>query len=151
MMGVSTDEAMRAVRARIDSGGFSFPIYSHGDPSYQFTDVPATFGVFVFDVQGSVSAAFGGGRGQNVYRNSALAYVYVFTPSNQGSYDTAALAAKPIADHLRSYRNDSISIFKSDVMPFGPGSDFSIPGLVSEVSNYNGALVEAFVTFDQIG
>src|SRR5580765_8769291 len=150
-MGVSTDEAMRAFRARLDSGGFSFPIYNNSDPSYQFTDVPATFGVMVFDVQGSTLVAFGGGRGQNVYRNNALGAVYVFTPSNQGSYDSAATAAKPVADHLRSYRDDTISIFKADVASFGPGSDFSIPGLVSEVSNYTGALVEAFVIFDQIG
>jgi hypothetical protein len=150
-MGVSTDEAMRAVRARLDTGGFSFPIYNHADPSYQFTDVPATFGVYVFDNQGSMLVAWGGGRGQNVYRNSALAYVYVFTPAATGSYDTAALTAKPVADHLRSYRDEIISIFKADVASFGPGSDFSIPGLVSEVSNYSGALIEAFVQFDQIG
>ena len=135
-MGVSTDEAMRAVRARIDSGGFSFPIFNDGDTSYVFTDIPATFGVYVFDNQGLVAVAFGGGRGQNVYRNSALAHVYVFTPSATGSYDAAAIAAKPVADHLRSYRDDTISIFKSDVFAFGPGTDFSIPGLTSEVSNY---------------
>jgi hypothetical protein len=150
MMGVSTDEAMRAVRARLDSGGFSFTIYNNSDPSYQFTDVPATFGIFVFDVQGSTLAAFGGGRGQNVYRNTALASIYVFTPFGYG-YDAAATAARPVADHLRSYRDGVISIFNADVEPFGPGSDFSIPGLSSEVSNYTGALVAAQVIFDQIG
>jgi hypothetical protein len=150
-MGVSTDEAMRAVRARLDSGGFSFQIYNDGDPSYQLPDVPATFGVYVFDNQGSDLVAFGGGRGQNVYRNRALANVYVFTPAATGSYDTAATAARPVADHLRSYRDDTISIFKSDVFSFGPGANFSIPGLAVEVSNYNGAVVEAFVMFDQIG
>ena len=150
-MGVSTDEAMRAFRARLDSGGFSFPIYNNSDPSYQFTDIPATFGVMVFDVQGSTLVAFGGGRGQNVYRNTALGSVYVFTPASTGSYDAAATAAKPVADHLRSYRDDVISIFNADVEPFGPGADFSIPGLSSEVSNYSGALVAAVVMFDQIG
>jgi len=150
MMGVSTDEAMRAVRARLDSGGFSFPIYSHGNPSHQVENIPATFGVYVFENQGSALVAWGGGRGQNVYRNSALAYIYVFAPFGYG-YDAAAAAAEPVASHLRSYRDENISIFKSDVMPFGPGSDFSIPGLINEVSNYQCALVEAFVQFDQIG
>ena len=149
-MGVSTDQAIAAIRGRLDSGGFAFPLYYHGESSVVLSDVPATFGVVVFDNMGSVLAAFGGGRGNNLYRNSAVVSVYVFAPFGYGQQDVS-LQANPVADRLRSYRDDVVSIFNADVKPFGPGADFSITGLSNEVSNYQCALVEAFLTFDQIG
>jgi len=149
-MAVSTDEAIAAVRSLLDGGSFAFPLYYHGESSVILSDVPATFGVVVFDNMGSVLAGFGGGRGSNLYRNSAVVSVYVFSPFGYGQQDVS-LQAKPVADRLRSYRDDVVSIFNADVKPFGPGADFSITGLATEVSNYQCALVEAFVTFDTTG
>ena len=146
----TADEAIAAVRARLDGGGFAFPLYYHGEPSANLPDQPSTFGVVVFENFGSALAGFGGGRGQNLYRNSAVVSVYVFSPFGYGQ-QAASSQAEPIANRLRSYRDDVVSIFNADVKPFGPGADFSIPGLSSEVSNYQCALVEAFLTFDQIG
>lgn len=146
----TTDEAIATIRTLLDGGGFAFPLYYHGEPSAVMSDVPATFGVVVFDNMGSVLAGFGGGRGNNLYRNSAMVSVYVFAPFGYGQHDVA-LQAEPIADRLRSYRDNVVSIFNADVKPFGPGADFSVTGLGTEVSNYQCALVEAFVTFDEIG
>jgi hypothetical protein len=146
----TADEAIEAVRARLDGGGFAFPLYYHGEPSANLPDVPATFGVVVFENFGSVLAGFGGGRGQNLYRNSGVVSVYVFSPFGYGQ-QAASSQAEPVATRLRSYRDDVVSIFNADVKPFGPGADFTIPGLSSEVSNYQCALVEAYVQFDQVG
>lgn len=149
-MMASTDQAIAAVRARLDSGSFTFPLYYDDDPAPILPDVPTTFGYFTFDNEGSVLVAFGGGRGQNVYRNSAVVSIYVFAPLGYGPETTAA-QAEPVAARLRSYRDNTVSIFKSDVRPLGSGSGFTVPGLSSEVSNYTCAIVEAFLTFDQIG
>lgn len=146
----TTAEAIATIRTLLDGGGFAFPLYYHGESSVVLADVPATFGVVVFDNMGSVLAGFGGGRGNNLYRNSALVSVYVFAPFGYGQQDVA-LQAEPIADRLRSYRDDVVSIFNADVKPFGPGADFSVTGLSNEVSNYQCALVEASLIFDEIG
>jgi hypothetical protein len=146
----TADEALAAVRARLDGGGFAFPLYYHGEPSAILPDQATTFGVVVFENFGSVPAGFGGGRGQNLYRNSATVSVYVFSPFGFGQ-QAASSQAEPVASRLRSYRDDVVSIFNADVKPFGPGADFSVPGLSAETNNYQCALVEAFLTFDQTG
>ena len=146
----TTTEAIAAVRSRLDSGGIAFTLYYDGDDAPILPDTPATFGYVEFQGQGSVAAAYGGGRGGNVYRNSALVNVWVFSPIGYGA-EAATTHAEPVAARLRSYRDEVISIFKADVIHMGQGSNLSVPGLVSEVSNYQCALVEAELIFDLIG
>ncbi len=146
----STDEAIAAVRTRLDSGGFAFPLYYDGDDAPILPDTPATFGYVEFMGQGSTLVAYGGGRGSNIYRNTAIVNIWVFSPIGYGS-EAATIHAKPVADRMRSYRDENISIFKADVIHLGQGSNLSIPGLISEVSNYQCALVECDLIFDLIG
>jgi hypothetical protein len=146
----TVSQAFAAVRARLDSGGFAFPLYYDGDDAVILPDMPAPFYFVIFQNQGSALVAFGGGRGGNTYRNSALVNVLAFSPSGYG-LEAAADHAEPVAARLRSYRDDIISIFRSDVVETGQGSNLSVPGLVSEVSNYQYVLIESELIFDQIG
>jgi hypothetical protein len=149
-MSVTTSEAIAAVRSRLGGGGFAFTLYYDGDTAPILPDTPATFGYVEFAGYGSALAAFGGGRGANVYRNSAMVNVWVFSPIGYGP-EAATTHAEPVAARLRSYRDNIVSIYRADVVHVGQGSNLSVPGLVSEVSNYQCALVEAFLTFDLTG
>ena len=59
--------------------------------------------------------------------------------------------AESIASILRSFRNDMISCYGADVIPVGPGSVISPPGLQSDVSKFLCAIAEVNIEFDQIG
>ena len=152
MMSVTASEAFAAIRSRLDSAGFSFPLYYHGDELVILPDTPTTFAFAVFNNEGSGRGpvAFGGGVGSNLYRSNARLEAYVFAPSGVG-LAVAMDAAETIATTLRSFRNDSISCFSADVIPVGSGSTIDVPALDSEVSNYQCAVAEVFLQFDQIG
>jgi hypothetical protein len=144
------DQAIAAVRTRLDSGGFPFPVYYNGDTPPILEDVSSPFAFIVFNNEGSTVTGYGGGRGKNLYRNRARIEAFVFSPAWYGMEMTTS-RAELIAAQLRSYRDDVISCFEADVIPVGQGSSLAVPGLVSEVSNYNAAIVEVVLTFDQIG
>jgi hypothetical protein len=146
----SFDQAFAAVRALLDGGGFSFPLYYHGDDPPILPDTPAPFAFVVFNNEGSTIAGYGGGRGQNLYRNRARVEAYVFSPFGYGA-EAASSLAEPVAAQLRSHRDDVISCFESDVVFSGPGSALSVPGLSTEVNNYAAAIVECNLFFDQTG
>jgi hypothetical protein len=144
------EQAFAAVRARLDAGGFSFALYYHGDDPPILPDTPAPFAFVVFNNEGSTLAGYGGGRGNNLYRNRARVEAYVFSPFGYGAEAASALA-EPVAASLRSYRDQTISCFESDVVFNGPGSSLSVPGLSPEVNNYAAAIVECNLIFDQTG
>ncbi len=148
-MSVTATEAHAALKTQVGTG-LAFTVYWQGEATPILPDTPAAFGYAVFDVQGSTPVAFGGGRGNNVYRNSALLSVYVFSPDGEGA--SAVLAhAETVAARLRSYRDQYVSCFSADVILIGPGSAMSVPGLSNEVSNYQCAVAEISLYFDQIG
>lgn len=149
-MMTTVSEAFAAVRARINSGSYSYPVYYHGDDPPILPDTPSPFAFVVFNSEGSSLVAYGGGRGKNLYRNRARVEAFVFSPFAIGM-EAITAAAEPIAAQLRSFRDDNISCFEADPIPVGQGSSLAVPGLVSEVSNYQCAIVEAVLTFDQIG
>lgn len=149
-MSVTTGEAIAAVRSRLNAGSYSFPVYYQGDDAPDLPDTPATFAYVVFNNEGSNLVAFGGGRGESIYRNRARVEAFVFSPIGEGM-EKVADYAETIAVRLRSYRDDSISCFSSDVIPIGPGATLSVPGLNNEVNNYQCALVESILYFDQTG
>jgi len=149
-MSVTTGEAIAAVRARLNAKSYSFPLYYHGDDAPDLPATPATFGYVMVNNEGSNLVAFGGGRGNNVYRNRVRVEVFVFSPIGLGP-ETVANEAEMVAAQLRSYRDNVISCFSSDVIPIGPGATLSVPGLNNEVNNYQCALVESIIMFDQIG
>jgi hypothetical protein len=146
----SFDQAFAAVRNRLDAGGFSFPLYYHGDNPPTLPDQPAPFAVVMINNEGSTLAGYGGGRGNNLYRNRLRVEAYVFSPFGYGA-EAASQLAEPVAAQLRSYRDGVISLFKADVEFSGPGSMVSVPGLSNEVNNYAVAGVGCDGIFDQTG
>lgn len=151
-MSVTTSQALAAVRSRVESAGITFPIYWQGEDVPPLPGTPSTFAFVVFNNEGSGGrpTAFGGGAGQNLYRNRARLEAFVFAPNGEG-LQVATDGAELVAVELRSYRDDNVSCFAADVIPIGPGSSISVPGLSTVVSAYQCAVAEATLTFDQIG
>ena len=153
-MSVSTAQALAVLRARLmaDDSGIAIPLHFRGDKAPVLPNTPAPFAYIVFnnDGSGSSPAAYGGGRGRNLYRNRATREAYVFSPAGKG--EAVVLDhAETIAARLRSFRDAGVSCFGADVIPVGPGSSIAPPGFASEVSNYQCAVAEIALSFDQIG
>jgi hypothetical protein len=150
----TASDVFAEIRARLDAvdSGISFPRYYQGDDAPLLPDTPAAFAFVVFNNEGSGGrpAAYGGGRGANLYRNRALIEAYVFSPIGEG-VEIVTGYAEAVASRMRSYRSATMSCFAADVIPIGPGSSISVPGLSSEVSNYQCAVAEIALSFDQIG
>lgn len=153
-MSTTASEAFAAVRARLEASGsgIAIPLRWQGEDSGPLPDTPTAFAFVVFNNAGSGPgpAAFGGGRGSNLYRNNAFIEAYVFAPHGEG-LAVALDHAETIATRLRSYRDDAISCYSADVEPVGEGSGITPPGLRSEVGNYQCAVAVVGLTFDQIG
>jgi hypothetical protein len=151
-MSTTTSQALAAIRAQVATASLTFPIYWQGEDVPPLPDTPSTFAFVVFNNEGSGGRpmAFGGGLGNNLYRNRAFLEAFVFAPEGEG-LSVATDAAELVAASLRSFRSGSISCFASDAKPVGPGSSISVPGLTSVVSSYMCAVAEATITFDLIG
>lgn len=152
-MSTTEAQARAAVRAQLPDSAFAFPLYWQGDDAPTLPDVPAAFAFIVFNNEGSGGhpVAFGGGRGRNLFRNRALVEAFVFSPiGSETGADAASGRAEQIASRLRGFRDDSISVFGADVIFVGPGSSISVPG-VTAPNNYQCAVAEIVLTFDQIG
>lgn len=146
--------AFTAIKNRLTGvgSGISITLRWQGEDGGELPDDPTAFAYVVFENGGSGGrpAAYGGGRGSNLYRNAALVNAFVFAPNRQG-LKVALDHAETIAARLRSFRDTDISVFAADVIPLGDGAQMAPPGLQSEVNNYQCALVEATLHFDQIG
>jgi len=146
--------AFAAIRSRLEASGsgITIPLRWQGENTGPLPDVPAPFAFVIFDNFGSRPgpAEFGGGRGQNRYRNQAAVECYVFAPNGVG-LAVALDHAETIAARLRSFRDDNISCFSADVKPIGNGAGIAPLGLQSDVNNYQVALAEISLHFDQIG
>src|SRR3954469_11761754 len=150
-MSTTTSQALAAIRTQIGTANLTFPVYWQGE-DVLLPDTPTTFAFVVFNNEGSGRgpAAYGGGTGNNLYRNRAFLEAFVFAPQGEG-LSVATDAAELVAASLRSFRSGSISCHASDAKPIGPGSSIAVPGLTSVVSNYQCAVAEATITFDLIG
>lgn len=111
---------------------------------------PSPFVYCEFLVERSPVISYGGGVGQNLYRNYARLVAYVLVPKNSGM-DEAESIAEQVASLFRSYRDATITCFEATVYPGGDGSSLNPVGLNSPVGNYYYASVESAVVFDQIG
>lgn len=153
-MSSSAGQAAAAIRARLsaDDSGISLPLRFQGEKFEPLSDVPAPFAFVVFNNEGSGGrpAAYGGGAGQNLWRNRATVEAYVFAPNDDGM-SVVLDHAETIAARLRSFRDDSVSCFSADVIPIGPGSSIAPAGLEMPVSLYQVAVAEVVLTFDQVG
>jgi len=145
-------DARTALKTRVGAiSGLS--IYWQGDVIPPLPNTPAPFAFIVFNNDGSGRSpvSYGGGRGGNTYRNSASVEAYVFEPTRTGTPENMMANAEAIAARLRSYRDEVVSCFSADVIPIGPGSSISLPGLSGPVNNYQCAVAEIALHFDQIG
>jgi hypothetical protein len=149
------------MRSRIESGGVvdskSAPVPlrwqnenadSLGNTSLPSDPVPFVYCEFLTDRP--FLAGYGGGQGQNLYRNPARLDAYVFVPNGNG-LDEAEAIAEQIAALFRSYRSAGISCFEASVYPGGDGANLKPPGLSSVVGSYFYAVAEVSLHFDQIG
>lgn len=147
-------EAYAEVKARLEGpgAGISIPLRWQGEDQTPLPDTPTAFAFVTFENLGSGRgpSEFGGGSGNNRYRNSASVVAYVFTPRGPG-LQLALQNAETIAARLRSYRSAGISCSSADVIPVGDGSGIKPPGLDSDVNNYQCAIAEIDLWFDQIG
>lgn len=151
----TASEAFAVVRSRIEDGGLDVPLrwQNEDEDSDGETDLPDTPSSFIYTeflAEPAALASFGGGRGNNRYRNPARVVSYVFVPRGQGLIVATDLAEQ-LAALLRSYRDADISCFDATVYPGGSGADLAPPGISSEVGNYFWASVEVSLFFDQIG
>lgn len=146
-------DARSTLKIRL-SGVAGFPIYWQGDVIPPLPDEPAAFAFVVFNNEGSGSgpAGFGGGRGLNLWRNRGTVEAYVFEPAlADGAAERVMQNAELVAARLRSYRDAVVSCGAADVIPIGEGSNISVSGLSSPVNNYQCAVAEIDLHFDQIG
>lgn len=157
-------EARQAVRARIAGAGitvggnplpFRFPNEEADSLGVvSLSDTPAPFAYVEFVNEGSRGgpASFGGGRGQNRYRNSFRIEGFVFVPKGTG-LDAAETAAESIASLFRSHRDATISCFDASVYAGGDASALKPEGASNalDLGPYFYAAFEAEGHFDQIG
>lgn len=146
----TVSQARAVVRARIEAGGLGVPLRWQNEDGGPLPDEPAPFVYAEFNTERGSIAGYGGGRGNNLYRNPARIEAYVFVPKGQG-LDQAETIGEQIAALFRSYRDADISCFDATVYPGGDGAALTPPGLLSEVGNYFWAGVEISLHFDQIG
>ncbi|MCP1832834.1 hypothetical protein [Bradyrhizobium sp. USDA 4545] len=153
-MSTTEAEARAAVRSLLPDSAFAFRLYWQGDEAPTLPDTPAPFAYIVFNNEGSGRngpTAYGGGRGHNLYRNRVLVEAFVLSPiGSEVGADLASGRAEQIAARLRSYGDDKISVTNADVIFMGQGSQISVPGL-GPVNNYQCAVAEISLTFDQVG
>jgi len=146
-------QALAAVRSRLEAAGSGITIPLHWqNEQVVLPDELAPFAYIVFENRGAGRGpvSFGGGSGNNLYRNQALIEAFVFAPSGSGS-QLAMDYAETIAARLRSFRDADISCFSASVHLVGPGASVAPPGMDSEVGNYWCAVAEVIMHFDQLG
>jgi hypothetical protein len=151
----TASEAYGALRSVIEGGAGLPPLRWQNEDedstgAVALPDTPAPFLYSDFYVDSGEQVGFGGGRFANVYRNPAWLDVYVFVPKGWG-LTWATDTAESVAQLLRSYRDDLVSVIAASVRPGGDGASLRPPGLPSEVSNYFWAATEVRLFFDTIG
>lgn len=146
-------QAIAAVKSRLTASGSGISVPLHWqNERVILPDTPAAFAYVVFNNEGPGvgPVSYGGGAGQNRYRNQASIEAFVFSPDGEGM-EPAVDHAETIATRMRSFRDTDISCFSASVHPVGPGSTLRPPGMDSEAGNYWCAVAEIVLHFDQIG
>lgn len=144
----TASQAYSVIRTTLEAGT---PITLHFQNEInELPDIPEPFAYVEFTADPASVVSFGGGRGANRYRNPASVTIYVFTPNGEG-LSVALGHAETLAALLRSYRDANISCFDASVLPGGNGEELKPIGFRSEVGNYDYAIAEVSLFYDQIG
>jgi hypothetical protein len=141
--------AFAALRALAEANITTMPL-RWPDENNELPDEASPFVSFVIDPTKARIAGYGGGRGNNLYRNEAEFQAFVFVPIGWGIAE-ALTRAEAVAAVFRSYRDDNISCFGASVHPVGKGAEMIPPGLDSAAGNYACAVAIIDMHFDQIG
>lgn len=152
-------QAYTAIRSRLEANvptdANSLPVHLRWQNGNEgaVPDLPAPFVYVEFDNDGSPTrgpAGYGGGVGNNLWRNEASIVAYAMADRGHG-VDEALSIAEQIATLFRSHRDSDISCFRATAYPGGDGADLKPPGLESVVGNYFYAVAEIDLHFDQLG
>lgn len=156
-------QAIAAFKARITDPTYK-PTYTQNGDTFEMLlkwqdddqvlpSTPAPFVFFEIHLDRAGFAAFGGGRGQNLQRNTGELNGYVMVPRGWG-LETMAGYAELIATAFRSYRSNDISCFEASIMPIGEGAQLVPPGLSQQdgfAGNYACILCSVEFFYDQVG
>lgn len=146
----SVTQAFSAIRTLLESNTPQGLVLRWPNENALLPDDPQPFAFVDFQVRNGRLAGYGGGRGNNLYRNTARITIYVFVVKNVG-LEASLTYAEALASVLRSYRDSSISCFDATVYPAGSASDLN-PGSTSEdLGNYFYSVTEVSCHFDQVG
>lgn len=160
----TASQARQVIRARIEAAGLTangspLPLRFQNEEADSLGNVelpaePAPFAYIEFANEGSRGgpASFGGGRGQNRYRNQARVEGFVFVRKGDGLAQAEQLAEQ-IAALFRSHRDDDISCFDASVYAGGDAAQLKPSGMGNAV-DLGAYFYDAFdvsLFFDQIG
>jgi hypothetical protein len=150
----TVSQARGVVRSRIEAGGLNVTLRWPNEDAGPIPGQPEPFVYTEFNVERGNVAGYGGGRGNNLYRNMARVEAYVFVPKGEG-LTQAETIAEQIAALFRSYRDTDISCFDATVYPGGDGAELTPTGMrqseSGNIGNYFWASVEVSLHFDQVG
>ena len=111
---------------------------------------PAPFLYTELDPDKQYIAGYGGGIGNNLWRNPARIACFVFVPRGW-TLLVATDLAETIAALFRSYQPAEFKCFGASVYTLGTGSSIRPLGVDSEADNYFCAVAEIELHYDQIG
>lgn len=147
--------AKAALKTLIDAdppteGSAPLPMFWEAD-SIELPDTPAPFVYFEIVMDHAFVAGYGGGRFNNLYRNTGELHAYIFVPTETG-IDLGIGYGEQVASTFRSYRSSDISCFGASVEPLGKGAELVPNGLSKGVAgSYYATLAVVDFYFDQIG
>lgn len=140
--------AWSALRSRAEAN-ITLPMY-WPDENIELPDTPASFVYFFMENFRAFLAGFGGGAGNNLWRNPAELHAFAFVPVGQG-VAVAMTHAETVAALFRSFRSSDVSCFAASVHPVGKGAEIIPAGLDPAAGNYAAAVAIIDLHFDQIG
>ncbi len=133
----------------LDPSNVALPMYWQDD-TITLPDIATAFAYFELEMDRAFLAGYGGGRGNNMYRQSGSLLCYLFTPIGQG-VSVGLAYGEQIASTFRSFRSADVSCFAASVEPLGKGAELVPDGMRSAAGNYAAVLVVVDLYFDQIG
>lgn len=137
--------SLKAIASQITS----VPVFWINDNNV-LPDPPNPFVFFEFESERGYPAAYGGGRGSNLYRYSGALLGWLAVERARGLEFGLAIA-EPIAALFRSYRDSYVSVFEASVRPVTGITDYATAPMQDISGNYNWFLIEIALSFDQIG
>lgn len=139
--------ATAALKSRAGTAIGGVPVFWFKDNNV-LPDPPSPFVWFELEVHRSELVGFGGGRGENLYRNFCELLGYLAVERGRG-VEYGGPLAEGIAATFRSFRDDNVSCFDATASPTSEITADVTEDL--EVGNYDWYLIATTCHFDQVG